>query len=235
MARAKRTDRAEARRRYRATLATEQPDELEPDDAASEAATPGRTKATASRRSPDKGTSPARSGTSAPFQRVGFLDAFRLAARPANVREDVAALPQLIRSKAIWPISLAVIAIGVIYTLFPGYSLVAIATSTLLQPPALIPPFVAGLLAPRAAWLAGALVGVVAALVTSLIFVAAPGASAGASAVGSVAFFLIVSPLFGAGVGAFAGFYRRFLRLSSPASAGGQARSRRTNTRGRTR
>jgi hypothetical protein len=256
VARAKRTDRAEARRRYRAALAAEAAEPAdatledetdETDETDKHAARPagrfGRLgfKLRSSERpvqtSPARGaTSPNPSGASnAPFQRVGFVDAMRLSLRPANIRQDLEALPELLRSRAVWPISLVVLVVTLLYILVPGQPTMAVVVSTLLQPPALIPPFVAGLLAPRAAWLAGGVVSLLASAATALIYVGTPAArSADQSVVESLVFFLAVSPIFGIGVGAFAGFYRRFLRLSAPTPRGGQ-KPRRQPARSRSR
>ena len=80
MARAKRTARAEARRRYRAAAA-------EIDESLDEATPSGRSsrrRAASAEREP--GQTPAR---------MGFGAAFRAAIHPVNVRADLAALPWL--------------------------------------------------------------------------------------------------------------------------------------------
>lgn len=101
MARAKRTDRAEARRRYRAELATDAV-ETDGDDAASEDAPP------AGRRTP-----PTRPGTRAP--RPSAIKAFRDAYQPANIRSDIRAIPELLRSRAVYLPALLVLVSTVIY------------------------------------------------------------------------------------------------------------------------
>ncbi len=96
MARAKRTDRAEARRRHRAQLASEaigssgEPEDDEPQSASSPATRDG---APANRRgTPPRGQPP---------ERLSFTAALRGAYEPAHVREDLAALPRLLGSRAV--------------------------------------------------------------------------------------------------------------------------------------
>ena len=241
MARAKRTDRAEARRRYRAAVATEiGPDERddlatdEADDAAPDRPAIARPPVRQpNRRSPT--AAPTRSSGGTP-PRLGLLGAFRQAAQPADIRADLQSIPWLVtRTRAVWLPSLIVVAAGVIYLAFPGQQIAAVVVGTLLAPPALIPPFLAGMLASRAAWVAGGIVGLVSGLMVAAITIAQSGFTAGSQSlsIASVAFFVLISPLFGLAVGAFAGFYRRFLRLSGPsaqarrAAAGRKSQSRR--------
>ena len=92
MARAKRTERAEARRRYRAATTTDP----ESDDA--EGMTTAPTGSPVRRANAVAGARPSASATT---ERVGFLDAFRQSIRPVHVRADVAALrAQLARPQA---------------------------------------------------------------------------------------------------------------------------------------
>ncbi len=105
MARAKRTDRAEARRRHRAQLASEaigtsgEPEDAEPQSAPSSAPRDG---GPANRRgTPPRGQPP---------ERMSFTAALRGAYEPAHVREDLAALPQLLRSRAVLVPALLVLA-----------------------------------------------------------------------------------------------------------------------------
>ena len=103
MARAKRTERAEARRRYRAaTVGTENGDETFDVPAVPAAAVP---RGSRDRRlpGPDSGAEPA--------QRAGFLSSLRTAAGPADLRGDLRALPSVIlRSRAGWVPALAIAA-----------------------------------------------------------------------------------------------------------------------------
>jgi len=85
VARAKNTDRAEARRRYRAATAAE----VESDAASVPAAAVPR----------DARPSSAPKAAAEPVKRASILEAFRQAARPADVRGDIRALPRILRTE----------------------------------------------------------------------------------------------------------------------------------------
>ncbi|HMA47873.1 MAG TPA: hypothetical protein VKP11_11880, partial [Frankiaceae bacterium] len=92
MARAKRTARADARRRNRAAVEADLPEAQEESEAAPRRATP-----------PSRPT-----GTQ---ERVGFGSALRSAYHRADIRADLAWLPNMARSKAFWiPLAAAVAA-----------------------------------------------------------------------------------------------------------------------------
>lgn len=164
MARAKRTGRAEARRRYRAQAIEGAATDLE------QAATSDTTQ-----------VGPARPGSTAaePTPRSGFAAiayAFRAAIHPANVREDVAYLPQLIRHPAVWAPIAASAAIAAVTVVTGGRD----GISVLLLPFFVWPPpqigalFIAGFFAPRASYLAGLIVGVLISLIVAAAVAAAP-------------------------------------------------------------
>ncbi len=213
MARAKRTERAEARRRYRAAAATSPDGEL--DDAAVEAP------AAAPRRSASTSTTSSAAG---PTGRVGFAEAFKLSFRPMNVRDDVASVPWLaLHTKALWVPLLITIAATVYVIVTKGQDVIAqFGFVYFIQTPAIGGVFIAGFLAPRAAWLMGAIVGFVSAACYSLLVIGfastlAPAdqpTSAQAQNVALSAFLL--SPILGAFFAAAAAWYRRFLAYSSP-------------------
>jgi hypothetical protein len=233
VARAKRTDRADARRRYRAATVPANPDS-ETGDA--EPASGGREGRRAAR-----GAQPARSNQG-PAGRPSIVDSFRSALRPANIREDVAAAPAILRSSPLLWIPFGLVIVSGVVALIPGlgsYQIPIFLVQTFVFPPPLIGPFIAGLLAPRAGWLFGLLTGLVGAVMFALFAATTPGSNvAGAPPVAAdvrtqyILYGLVTSPTFGALIGAFAGFYRRFLRSSSPQRAN-QNRSRRSNTRTR--
>jgi hypothetical protein len=222
VARAKRTDRADARRRYRAELAAGSADDVDsPDDA--EARTDTARGARTARRG--------RSDTPRPVQatRPGFLDGFRSALQPANIRDDIATAPAILRAnKLLWIPFALVIGSGII-ALVPTlgtYQIPAFLVQTFIFPPPLIAPFLAGLLAPRAGWLFGLLTGLAAAVMFALFAATTPGVSPAGSPsitpdvrVQYILYGLVTSPTFGAAIGAFAGFYRRFLRSTGPRRA----------------
>lgn len=229
MARAKRTDRAEARRRYRQTSAAE---EAEYDDL-DEDPTAGPSAAGADRR-------PSRPGTpsSAPGARPSIAASFRAAYAPAPIRDDLRALPGIVlRTKAFWvPAGLAV-ASGVAYLVGGAETGIvgSMALALFLQPPPMAASFLGGILAPRAAWAIGGLVGLTSAIVLTVVVLLYPDATTGTGAEGSqsqdfILFALLVSPTFGVAVGAFAGFYRRFLQSTRPTPPSSN-RQRRAATR----
>jgi hypothetical protein len=252
VARAKRTERAEARRRYRAALATDATIDAELDEATAPEDVGGRSGSRFSGSSANRaGARDAVGGgsrsSSAPFQRVGFLEAFRVAARPASIRSDLAALPELIRTRAVLVPGLIAVVMFVV-VLIPGlaaYDGVRYLGQTLLISPGLILPFLAGILARRAAWLCGAVIGLLTAVLYGVFlvvssdstllnfFFAAPPVPSGFREAQALQSLLLGIPV-SAGIGAFAGFYRRFLRLSGPGAGGGQ-RPRRQTARSRAR
>ena len=206
MARAKRTARAEARRRSRAAA-----DEI---DESLDEATPQ-----AARRA--DATSATRPGQ-APV-RMGFGAAFRAAIHPVNVRADLASLPWLaLRTKALWVPVLITIASTVFIVATNGGDWSLFMFAYFIQTPAIGGVFIAGFLAPRASWLLGAIVGLVAAICYSVLVVAYPATIYTAlpptpdQARDIVLAALVLSPVFGALLAAGAAWYRRFLRLSSP-------------------
>lgn len=213
MARAKRTHRAEARRRYR----SEQGLPTTFDDAEIDA--PTSTAADATRSTASTTPAPARPS-------IG--NAFRQAFHPLDVRSDLRALPQLLRTRALWiPIILTVGSTALYLAIGPvGRSdLVGVLALFLFQyfvvTPAIGGVFIAGFMAPRASWLLGILVGLVAAACYSFLMLSgALGVTAGpqnenlAREFVAASFFL--SPVVGAFFAATAAWYRRFLQLSNP-------------------
>src|SRR4029079_5030312 len=106
--------------------------------------------------------------------------------------------------------------------------------------PAIGGVFLGGFLAPRAGWLPGAIVGLVAAICYSILVIAFPSTLFQAATptfeqareVALVA--LVMSPWFGALLASGAAWYRRFLRLTAPARASSNDRKARAGD-GRTR
>ena len=208
MARAKHTVRADARRRYRQTQNIElEGSELESD--APEPARPGR-------------------ATPAPAQRPSITAAFRNAYRPAKIREDIGALPWLLRSRA-FLISLALVVGGVAaVAVAPGNTVTNLFFQAMVVPPAMAPLFIVGFFATRASYLLGFLVAVVdVAAYAVFIYTVAPGLATEpidpAQQQQLVFSALSVGPLSGIFFAAAAAWYRRFLTLSN---AGAQQRAR---------
>ena len=167
MARAKRTERAEARRRHRAATAAD-PAADTIDGVASPTTSPRSTSSTASKTS-------AGDKTPVPGGRMGFMDAFRASIRPIHVRQDLASLPWIaIHTKALWIPLLITIASTVAVIGTQGGSISQFMFAYFIQTPAIGGVFIAGFLAPRASWLLGVVVGLVAAVCYGILVIGFP-------------------------------------------------------------
>ena len=229
MARAKRTTRAEARRRYRAehgllddTSMDDETDDAEP--------------------SPSARTGATRSATE-PTGRIGIFKAARLAFRPLDAPGDLRAMPRLVTNKALWLPIVLTIGAAVLTGVNRGADVLSqFAFQYFVVTPAIGGVFIAGFLAPRASWLLGAIVGLVSAACYAVLgyngllpagFAEVFAAEPNAAVVSSVIF----SPIMGALFASAAAWYRRFLQLSSPnrgrnrppAKRGNDGRSRSTS------
>lgn len=206
MARAKRTstERAAARRRYRA--ATE-PAMFETDEETADSA-------------PSHASRPVRSTTD--VVRVGIVAALRSSIHPIRVREDLAALPSLVTNRALWLPVLVTIATTVAVVVTGGKDAVTpFLFAYFVQTPALGGVFLAGFLAPRASWLLGAIVGLIAAVGYVAVLSLVPGSldttRPGAAKIEEVAISaFLLSPIMGALFASLAAWYRRFLSLTNP-------------------
>lgn len=206
MARAKRTssERAAARRRYRAAIESEAVD-AEPSGAEPAA---GR---------PDQAARP-----TADTVRMGITTALRASIHPVRFREDLAALPTLLPNKALWIPVLVTIASTVAIIATDGSNAVAaILFSYFVQTPGIGGSFLAGFLAPRASWLLGFIVGIVTAICYTVLIYAFPLRIASAVPDASIAqtaalSAILTSPILGALFASAAAWYRRFLMLTNP-------------------
>jgi len=238
VARAKRTDRSEARRRYRAATAGTS----SPDGAASSPATtgPGTVAPAAIPRDARARLAPPRPDSGSQAQRQGLLGSLRSSYGAVDVVGDLKALPDIaLHSKAIWVPGVAIIATGAVMQLMGngGGPIALLLASLVIQPPPMIVAFLAGMLAPRGAWLVGGLMSMLAALV--YVAVVWTGTTTNVTPLGwtyvptdaqkwaFASSVLVSAPVFGILVGAFAGFYRRFLRTASPPPQPQQSRRRR--------
>jgi hypothetical protein len=179
VARAKRTDRAEARRRYRAAQLAAQAssEELEPTDDEEE---PGESRIAQSRE-PVR-TPPRRAAATPPPAptRPGIGNAFRAAFRPANFREDLAALPQLIRHRSVWLPALISIGTTAVLLVTGGRDVVsALIYQYFIVTPPIGAIFLSGFLAPRASYLTGAIAGLVGAICLAVLVAASASGSLG--------------------------------------------------------
>jgi len=228
VARAKRTDRAEARRRYRLTIAADEAtlDEADPTTGTAAIAPAAR----ANRPATPRATTAATAATSRP----SLPGALRGAVQPAPIMDDLRAVPQIVlRTKTfIVPAGLSLVSGAAFLITGDQANVIAtIAFQAFVVPPPMAASFIGGILAPRAGWAIGGLVGLTAALVFAVVAGLYPDTTAAASGTGgtlaqrqnAILFAFLISPVMGVAVGAFAGFYRRFLRSAGP----GQPRSNR--------
>jgi hypothetical protein len=206
VARAKRTARADARRRYRAAI--EPPPDVEVEE-----------RPTQSRRAVPPAQPSAGTG------RVGIGTALRLAYHRPEFRADIAWLPNMARSKALWIPLGAAAAAAIAYVAAPSPL-----TYTLMQYLVWAPPigllFIAGFLAPRASWLFGVVLGLIASAIFGVLLLSGAWNTA-AAAIGAptistdlyasfMAQWIFLSLLAGPFFAAAAAWYRRFLQLSNP-------------------
>ena len=225
MARAKRTDRAEARRRYRAAMAEAGTpvSDLDPDEEDAPAKPAG------SRGSATARASGAASGP-APMQRPGIGYAFRTAFRPADLRGDLKALPGLMKHPAFWgPLLLSAAAVAAI-PIFGATSLTVLFYQYFSGTAPLGTSFIAGFFAPRASYLLGAIIALASVGFQAIVFLGPFGngffdlqsTTTAAPVSKDILVQQILTNALFAGVpsGAFfaaaAAWYRRFLRLASP-------------------
>jgi len=233
VARAKRTERAEARRRYRATQAEAFDDDVVDDEDAdapiAPAASPSGRSANAAR------ASNARAAQPAP-QRPSIANAFRSAFTPLDLRGDLRALPRLLIAPSFL--------LGIAITAAAAFAIPIFgsngATVTLYQyfsgPEPLGTAFIVGFFAARASYLLGAVIAVISVAFQALA-ISLGGFDAAAAAtvppltrseiLGQLFYQLIVSVPMSAFFAAAAAWYRRFLRRASPNRQAQQASSRR--------
>jgi hypothetical protein len=204
VARAKRTQRADARRRYRQTAVVD-PDGLEIVDSDAPAAAPS---GPISRRgAPVAG-------------RLGFTDAMRAAWHRPDIRADIAALPSLLVTR--WfLIPLALVLVGIVGVLvLPTNYVTGLFFQLMVLPPAMAPVFIVGFFAKRASYLLGLIISVIDVIGYSVFVVIVLPTLAASPLAGQKQGELILSavtvgPLSGIFFAAGAAWYRRFLSLSS--------------------
>jgi hypothetical protein len=219
LARAKRTDRTEARRRTRAEQAA----------VTSEGATLATTGATSS--GPTAG---AKSGQPA---RPSITAAFRGSFRQVHVADDLRSLPRLLIHWSFWGPALATVAAAALFLVYaqgwqagqPPDTVGSVAVLALQMfvfplPAPAGSSFIAGFGAPRASWLIGILIGVIAAACYAAVLYVAPtdllldlGMISSASSVQDAALTgFLVAPVGASLFASAAAWYRRFLNLANP-------------------
>jgi hypothetical protein len=231
LARAKRTDRTEARRRYRAEQAsvTSDLDEDASDgDETGAGAKPRAAKATTAAR------------TASPQQRPSFAAAFRSAFRRADLRADLLSLPQILTHWGLLAALAATIGSTIVFILSTNEfaasldlslsdptagrpigtvsNLSYIAVSLFVAPPPAAGAFLVGFTAPRASWLGGLIYGIVAAGCYTVILLSPTGRLfIGANDPQPyIVNAWIVAPLGATFFAAASAWYKRFLNLANP-------------------
>jgi hypothetical protein len=165
VARAKRTDRAEARRKYRAYLqAQEDAGIIEDGDSTDDAGQkPVRSRDQKVQASPQPGA------------RMGMFAAAKAAYRTPHYMDDIRNVRSLVfRSNAIWPAAAVSVAAGAYLSvqINRGGSNDPIGPMLyqfLFYPVPLLPPMIAGFLAPRSTWLAGIITSFIATMTLVVI------------------------------------------------------------------
>jgi uncharacterized membrane protein len=157
------------------------------------------------------------------------MASLRSAGGAADIRGDLRAFPSIaLGSKAVLIPALVIVGTtaAMLIPSIASNQFVALAGNVILAPPPMIIAFLAGMLAPRAAWLMGGLAGLAAGAayvlvvtVNTDVLITPLGFTYVVSTEQKLAYalnLLITAPVFGLAVGAFAGFYRRFLNMSAP-------------------
>jgi hypothetical protein len=246
VARAKRTDRAEARRQYRAYLQEKQ------ETAAAEADDSGGAADVSSFRSA-RSRDQRPQAVIKPGGRLGILAAAKAAYRTPHYIDDIRNVRSLVfHSNAVWPVLVVCVAAGAfgVFRISSGAGSTDPVLTALFQflfyPVPLVPPMLAGFLAPRSTWLAGLIAGFISTLTLVWVFamttITVPGYAGKFTTTDLLAItvqLLSTSLAFGLMMGALSGWYKRFLRLTSaprnraPAKSGGQrpTQRRRPTTR----
>ncbi|MGZ6265474.1 MAG: hypothetical protein ACXWN4_01020 [Candidatus Limnocylindrales bacterium] len=234
MARAKRTDRAEARRQYRAYLAAQAEAQAEPEDEETEVPASGRGVSVRPARAREPETGPK------PGERLGMSGALRAAFRTPHYLDDLRNIgPLVFRSKAVWPVAaICVIAALVAYPRINSNTVVAddpilsVIFQFVLYPLPLLPPMMAGFLAPRSTWLAGAIAALISTLTLVALVIAtqfkiesSTSSITGANVLGITVSWLSVALPFGALIGAASGWYKRFLDYMGAGRSRGSSKS----------
>jgi hypothetical protein len=168
---------------------------------------------------------------------IGFRAALRGSFGRIPFKDDLRALPAILRTRAFFVPLIATVA-TVAISIQPGTinsNLMQLAVQTVLLPPAFVVAFMGGMLTRRGSWMLGGIFGVLT-YVGSLVVGSAADLS-GLAEENPVAAFLnnnlanlnnigsLAGDLYGVAVsgifaGAFAGWYGRFLRAMSPRSSG---------------
>ncbi len=231
MARAKRTDRTEARRRHRAEqVALAGDPAVTTEVAARSAAAPATSKGPT-------------------VERPSITGALRGAFRPVDLAGDLRALPKLLLHWSFWGPAAATLVTTVVY-IFSAQGRTADTTSDTwwvvvnlafqmfvfpLPAPA-GSAFIAGFGAPRAAWLVGLIIGVISAACFAVIIGSVSATLTSSDATVDVSSYalqgFLVAPVGASLFAAAAAWYKRFLNLANPNRRQGRAPAKPQQGRG---
>ena len=207
MARAKRTDRAEARRRYRASIG----EDIEPLDLDEDELDGGTSERSAK---PAAAPAPAR---------PSITGAFRNSFRPLDLRADLRALPALLLNKSVWLPVLLTAASTVAFLMAPDQIVSVLLFQYFVYTPPVAAIFLAGFMAPRASYLTGAIAGAAGAIGVTIVGLASIGQKAPdgtpvtqAAVMDAIGVAIVTSIMSGIFFGGAAGWYRRFLQMANP-------------------
>jgi len=206
VARAKRTDRAEARRRHRAITVEPLAEGDDGAGGADESPTTQRAGAAAGPRTRSALSAPA-GGSSAAPQRPGVIAAFTSSFRPVDLRSDLRLLPRLLLHRAFLA---PTVASGVAFILFAyasGPFVILLYQYFSYQLP-VASLFIAGFFAPRGSYLIGGVLGVVSFLFQAPLWINLPPDFAISG--------IVSGALAGALFASLAAWYRRFLNRANP-------------------
>jgi hypothetical protein len=222
VARAKRTDRTDARRRHRAEQASVAAAEAETDSATATSTKAGKPASTP------------------PQQRPSIRSAFSGAMRPLDLRGDLRAAPRVlthwgflaaigiaVASSVIFVLSTNELAQSIDWTAADPYAgkqlgtvsnLSYLAFSLFVAPPPAAGGFLIGFTAKRASWLGGLVFGIVATICYIGVLQAPAGQllTGGQPASGAIVNAAAIAPVGAALFASVAAWYRRFLELANP-------------------
>lgn len=255
MARAKKTDRAEARRRYRLSEGLDMtPDALpaepskpsgfvralhtalpilpDPTEPAPAPVAPVR-KAQNGRREQPRGAMPAPAKESLGYRNL--YEALRGSLQKPDFQQDIYWFPAVATRTLSLIVPGGLVAIVGILMLIPATSTneyVLKLGGFLVSPPSAAMTFLAGLIAPRSSWLVGGIVGAIASIFCIAWLLVVPDANLGFSGFTDksieILYAAVFSPVAGLAIGAFAGYYKRVLAAQNK-----RGRAQRRNSKGR--
>jgi hypothetical protein len=232
LARAKRTDRTEARRRSRAVQLAAGAESTAPEPEAEVAPAPTRRRGTAPAAAQEPGQK------FVPAARPGITSSLRAAWRPVHLREDVAGIPLLLMQPGIIGTMAAAAVVSVVFAVAysPAISNVAVGDSPALtkvvvdnqlpylllnlmvMPPPAAGAFLVGYFAKRSAWLGGLLFGLFAALCFTILVLTPAGRllTGDNDRTVYVTQAWLLGPTGAVLFAAASAWYRRFLRIATP-------------------